>query len=51
MTVEELKILVQEIVSHKCEKQHIEIKEANFGTPTRLYPTLSAFANQPGSRY
>ena len=32
----------------KCEKQHIELKKALGGTPTKLYDTLSSFSNQIG---
>jgi ATP-dependent DNA helicase RecG len=48
MTIEELKALVIEIAAQKCERQDLELKEAHGGTPTRLYDTLSAFANQKG---
>ena len=48
MLEEELILLVQKIVSEKCEKQHLEIKKASGGTPTRLYDTLSSFSNQSG---
>ncbi|MEA3423485.1 MAG: ATP-binding protein, partial [Bacillota bacterium] len=32
--------------SEKCEKQHIELKKASGGTPSKLYDTLSCFSNQ-----
>lgn len=42
----ELEKLVQEIISQKCEQQHIELKRAGQGTPEKLYDTLSSFSNQ-----
>ncbi|NDL67890.1 ATP-binding protein [Anaerotalea alkaliphila] len=48
MLEEELVQLVNEITSEKCEKQHIELKKALGGTPTKLYDTLSSFSNQIG---
>ncbi len=46
MLEEELVQLVKKVVSEKCEKQHIELKKAMGGTPSKLYATLSSFANQ-----
>ncbi len=43
----ELVQLVKRITDQKCEKQYLEIKKASDGTPTKLYGTLSSFANQP----
>ena len=48
MLEEELIQLVKKITSQKCEKQHIELKKALGGTPTKLYDTLSSFSNQIG---
>ena len=48
MLEEELVQLVNKITSQKCEKQHIELKKALGGTPTKLYDTLSSFSNQIG---
>jgi len=48
MLEEELIQLVYKISSEKCEKQHIELKKASGGTPSRLYDTLSSFSNQTG---
>lgn len=48
MLEEELMQLVKKVTSEKCEKQHIEIKKAAGGTPSKLYDTLSSFSNQPG---
>ena len=48
MLEEELVQLVKKITSEKCEEQHIELKKAVGGTPTRLYDTLSSFSNQIG---
>lgn len=48
MLEEELVQLVKNIISQKCERQHIEIKKALGGTPSRLYDTLSSFSNQNG---
>jgi ATP-dependent DNA helicase RecG len=45
---EELIQLVKKITSEKCEKQHIELKKAAGGAPSRLYNTLSSFSNQNG---
>lgn len=46
MLEEELVQLVKKITVEKCEKQHIEIKKASGGTPSKLYDTLSSFSNQ-----
>lgn len=46
MLEEELVQLVKKITSEKCEKQHLELKKASGGTPSRLYDTLSSFSNQ-----
>lgn len=43
----ELVQLVKRITEQKCEKQYLEIKKAADGAPTKLYGTLSSFANQP----
>lgn len=48
MLEEELVQLVNKITSEKCEKQHIELKKALGGAPTKLYDTLSSFSNQIG---
>ena len=48
MLEEELIQLVQKITSEKCEKQHIELKRASGGAPSRIYDTLSSFSNQIG---
>jgi ATP-dependent DNA helicase RecG len=48
MLEDELIQLVHKISSEKCEKQHIELKKALGGTPSRLYDTLSSFSNQTG---
>ena len=48
MLEEELVQLVKKITSEKCEKQHIELKKASGGTPSKLYDTLSSFSNQIG---
>lgn len=48
MLEEELLDLVNKITSEKCEKQHLELKKASGGTPTKLYDTLSSFSNQVG---
>lgn len=46
MLEEELVQLVKKIISEKCEKQHIELKKAAGGTPSKLYDALSSFSNQ-----
>ena len=46
MLEEELIQLVRKIQQQRCEKQHIELKKAAGGAPTRLYSTLSSFSNQ-----
>lgn len=46
MQVEDLVNLVGKIQQFQCEMQTIEVKAANKGCPTRLYDTLSSFANQ-----
>lgn len=48
MLEEELVQLVKKVTSEKCEKQHIELKKAAGGTPSKLYDTLSSFSNQVG---
>ncbi len=48
MLEEELVQLIKKITSEKCESQHIEIKKALKGTPSKLYDTLSSFSNQLG---
>ena len=48
MLSSELRNLVQEIVTHKCERQNIELKRAGQDTPEKLYDTLSSFSNQTG---
>jgi predicted HTH transcriptional regulator len=45
---EELIQLVKKITSEKRKKQHIELKKAAGGAPSRLYNTLSSFSNQNG---
>ena len=45
---EELVQLVKKVTSEQCEKQNIELKKAAGGTPSKLYDTLSSFANQIG---
>ena len=44
----ELEHLVEDVVDKKCERQNIELKRASFGTPEKLYDTLSSFSNQNG---
>ncbi len=46
MQAENLCQLVDKIQRLQCEMQTIELKAANKGCPSRLYDTLSAFANQ-----
>ena len=46
MQTEDLCKLVDKIQHLHCEMQTIELKAANKGCPTRLYDTLSSFANQ-----
>lgn len=46
MQTEALRNLVAEIQHLQCEMQTVELKAANKGCPTRLYDTLSGFANQ-----
>ena len=46
MLEEELVKLVKKITSEKCEKQHLELKKASGGAPSKLYDTLSSFSNQ-----
>ena len=48
MLEEDLMQLVRKITSEKCEKQHIELKKALGGVPTKMYNTLSSFSNQKG---
>jgi len=43
---QELLQLVKKVTSEKCERQHIELKKAAGGTPSKLYDTLSSFSNQ-----
>ena len=46
MQTEDLHRLVDKIQRLQCEMQTVELKSANKGCPTRLYDTLSSFANQ-----
>ena len=46
MQTEDLRKLVDKIQRFQCEMQTVELKSANKGCPTRLYDTLSSFANQ-----
>lgn len=46
MQTEALRNLVAKIKHLQCEMQTVELKAANKGCPTRLYDTLSSFANQ-----
>lgn len=46
MQNEDLHKLVDKIQRLQCEMQTVELKSANKGCPTRLYDTLSSFANQ-----
>lgn len=46
MQTEDLRKLVDKIQRLQCEMQTVELKSANKGCPTRLYDTLSSFANQ-----
>ncbi|MBQ9539482.1 MAG: putative DNA binding domain-containing protein, partial [Treponema sp.] len=48
MNSDDLTSLVREIQRTKCERQNIEVKKAEKGTPKRLYDTFSSFANQRG---
>lgn len=48
MLEDELLQLVKKITFEKCEKQHIELKKAAGGAPSKLYDTLSSFSNQIG---
>ncbi|MDW7676601.1 MAG: ATP-binding protein [Bacillota bacterium] len=48
MLEEELVQLVKKMTSEKCEKQHIELKKASGGAPSKMYDTLSSFSNQIG---
>ena len=44
----ELTQLVETTIRQRCESQHIELKKAAGGAPTRIYDTLSSFSNQDG---
>lgn len=46
MQADDLKKLVYDIHRLKTETQHIELKAAAKGCPTRLFDTLSSFSNQ-----
>ena len=46
MQAEDLKNLAIKIINTKTETQNIELKAANYGYPTHLFDTLSAFSNQ-----
>ena len=48
MNPSDLKKLIRMIRRTKCERQDIELKKAEKGTPKRLYDTFSSFANQRG---
>jgi ATP-dependent DNA helicase RecG len=46
MQIDEMIMLVKQVQKLKCETQTIEVKAAQQGCPTKLYPTLSGFSNQ-----
>jgi len=46
MQSEELILLAQSVHKNKYESKTLEVKSANLGCPTKLYPTLSSFSNQ-----
>ncbi len=46
MLDKELIALADDVIARRCEMQHVELKAAAKGCPTRLYDTLSSFANQ-----
>ena len=46
MQEQELVRLVDWLLKHKCETQHLEVKKAEGGAPEKLYDTLSSFSNQ-----
>ena len=48
MLPEQLISLVEDIRHKKCEMQNVELKRAEYGTPEKLYDTLSSFSNQSG---
>lgn len=48
MLSEQLISLVEDIRHKKCEMQNVELKRAEYGTPEKLYDTLSSFSNQSG---
>lgn len=48
MQSDELISLVNKIKEYRCETQHVEVKAAETGNPTRLYDTISSFSNQDG---
>lgn len=48
MLPEELYSMIEQVISNRCELQHIELKKAGKGTPEKLYDTLSSFSNQYG---
>lgn len=48
MLPEELYSMIEQVLSNRCELQHIELKKAGKGTPEKLYDTLSSFSNQYG---
>ncbi|MDR2546293.1 MAG: putative DNA binding domain-containing protein [Lachnospiraceae bacterium] len=46
MQPDDLVSLVEFVKRHKYESQTLEVKAAQAGCPTRLFPTLSSFSNQ-----
>lgn len=46
MVENELKLLLGQIQTRKCEPQKLEVKLVHKGCPKRLYDTLSAFSNR-----
>lgn len=46
MQTADLADLVKKIQTQQCESQTVEVKAAHNGPPTRLYNTISGFANQ-----
>lgn len=46
MLPEQLNDLIEQVITNRCEMQHVELKKAGKGTPEKLYDTLSSFSNQ-----
>lgn len=48
ITADDIRHLVEEILTQQCELDDVEVKAAHLGTPSKLYDSFSALANRTG---